>query len=552
MITTAPPRTALRRASLHGERPACSRIVFALVIAGFAGLGGGCPLAPAPSSTCLDDDACGVGDVCAFGLCIDVDDSRLDTVDLDVEPLASTGVLAQAVFGVDARSDDDVRVDVVLRPATTLSGTAVLDDGGPVSGVVTATPVNAIAGRLRLPVTESIDGQWSLPLVQGDSYRVAVIPVDAAVAPAVAGADVLAGVDAGVALVSCHLPRNADEATSCPVVVSGRVVAGGGAAARGVPELEARIVDATGRRISTLARTGEDGSFLLGLPAPLDGGYLELRPSADNAVQPVLRRPLDLTGTTIDLGLITQGDRADTLALAGRVFAAGGAPAPGATVAVHGLVGAGEFAARATTDVDGSFTLAVRPGRYTVAALGAVDGADGLVLDEVVVDAAVSDLTLTLPPRTPVALRIVDGDDGDAVAAASVELQRVGDSLGVAERPLAGAQPSFVAATDEDGDAVLRVALGRYRVTIQPPRDAGLPVFSAVLVVDGAIERELVLPDAGILAGAVADPSGGATSGAVVRVYSPLVDELGRAIYLGEALTAADGSFTIAVPDLGR
>jgi len=543
-VTPAAPRRPARA-------PLAATVTSVAAVAAIALAGTGCVQPDALSSTCLDDGGCDAGDVCAFGLCVGPDDARLATMDLDVEPLASTGVPAQTVLGVDARAARGVRVDVALRPATTLRGTASLDDGGGIGGVVTATPAVAIAGRLRLPSTDSSDGTWSLPLVDGAAYRVAVVPVDAAVAPAVTAGDVTAGVDDGVALTSCHLPRGADDATTCPIVVIGRVVAGAGAAARGVAALEVRVVDTVGRRVSTLARTTDDGAFAVGLPAPLAGGALEVRPSADNALQPSLRRPLERVAASLDLGVITQGERANTVAVAGAVVSASGAPASGAQVAMHGLVGAGEFYARGVTDDDGAFTLAVRPGRYMLVAVGAVDGDDGLFTGELVVDAALADLTVTLPPRLDVALTIVDAAR-DVVAAASVELQRIGDAVGVVERPLSGAQPAFVSATDDEGRAALRVPAGRYRVTIRPPAGVGVPVYSAVLVVEDAVERRLALPDALVLAGAVQDPAGGPTSGAVVRVFSPLVDELGRALYLGEAVTAADGTFTVAVPDLGR
>jgi hypothetical protein len=524
--------------------------VGAAVVVAAQGLAlGGCLLEPTSSSTCLDDTGCGDGAVCAFGLCVDANDARLDTVDLEVEPLASTGLPAQSIFGVDASTADDARVDVALRGAATLRGTAVLDDGGSVSGVVSVTPLQSIAGRLRLPTTTSVDGHWALPLVVGDTYRVSIVPDDDAVAPAVADADITAGVDDDVALASCHLARVEGDATTCAVVVTGRVVAGAGAAALGVPALEVRIGDATGRRVSTLARTDDDGAFTLGVPAPVSGAVLEIRGTADNALQPTIALPIDLSTARVDLGVITQGARAETVTVAGRVLTDGGAPARAATLVIRGAVGAGLYAARATTDDDGAFSLAARPGVYDVAAVGAGDSDDGLFLGALVVDAAVLDAVFTLQPRTDVTLA-VQRSDGSDVAGASVVLQRIGDALGVAEPVLVDTQPSFLSATDDDGVARARVSAGRYRVTIEPPRDSGAPVFSALLAVDGPLTRTLVLPDSVVLAGSIRSPGDDATSGAVVRVFSPIADEQGRAIFLGEAVTAADGSFSVAVPQL--
>ena len=521
------------------------------LVAAQVAVGGACLIEPTVSSTCLDDTGCADGAVCAFGLCVDANDARLDTVDLEVEPLSSTGLPAQSVFGVDASAANDARVVVALRGAATLRGSALLDDGDGVSGLVSVTPLQSIAGRLRLPTTTSLDGQWALPLVEGEGYRVAVVPDDDRVAPAVAPGDVTAGVDDDVALTSCHLARVEGDTATCPVVVTGRVVAGAGAAVLGVPALQVRVADATGRRVSTLARTNDDGIFTLGLPGSVGGAVLDIRGTTENALQPTMTLPIDLQTTLVDLGVITQGTRAETVAVVGRVLTDGGAPARAATVVIRGTVGAGVYAARATTDDDGAFSLAARPGTYDVAAIGAADGDDGLFVGQLVVDAAVLDATFTLTPRTDVTLAVKRGD-GSEVIGASVVLQRVGDALGVAEPVLVDTQPAFLSATDDGGVARTRVPAGRYRVTVQPPRDSGAPVFSALLAIEGPLTRSLVLPDSIVLAGTIRSPGDDATSGAVVRLFSPIADEQGRAIFLGEAVTASDGSFSVAVPQLRR
>jgi hypothetical protein len=50
------------------------------------------------------------------------------------------------------------------------------------------------------------------------------------------------------------------------------------------------------------------------------------------------------------------------------------------------------------------------------------------------------------------------------------------------------------------------------------------------------------------MAGTLRDGAGGAVVGAFVRVFSSLTDELGRAIFLGEGLSGADGTFEVYVP----
>jgi hypothetical protein len=51
-----------------------------------------------------------------------------------------------------------------------------------------------------------------------------------------------------------------------------------------------------------------------------------------------------------------------------------------------------------------------------------------------------------------------------------------------------------------------------------------------------------------LVAGSLRDAAGDPVSGAFVRVFSSLSDELGRAIFLGEALSESDGTFEVFVP----
>jgi hypothetical protein len=520
------------------------------------GAGGCLDLTSTGNGGCLDDDDCD-GDVCAFGVCVDANDARLDTVDIEIEPLASTGLPTQSLFDVDAAASAGARFDLTLRPAVTLRGQARLRGGGGLTGVVSATPRRAIAGRLRLPSADVVDGAWSLPLVEGTDWRLGAVADAPDVAPAVGVDDVTAGVDDGVLLEACRLAPDAGEPSgedqgACPVRVRGRIVAGTGAALLGVPLLEVRVVDDAGRRVSTVARTDGDGRFVVGLPSAPLLAELQVRPTDENALQPVIEVPVVLGASgEIDLGDLSQGPRADTVAVAGVVVDEGGGPARGATVVLRGLVGAGLYVARAVTGDDGTFAVAVRPGRYAVAAVGVAEGDAGLSVGEVTVDAAVDDLRLVLPARSPATLVVLQAD-GAPLSAASVVLQRLGDVDGVREPALDDAQPVFLGATTDDGIAALRVDDGRYRVTVQPPQDVDAPAFSALFVVDGDSELALTLPASLVLAGIAADGSGTPTSGAVLRVFSQLTDESGRAIFLGEAVTGVDGSFSVAVPDLRR
>jgi hypothetical protein len=539
-----------------GAAPRAPRLTAALGVTLVVAVGAnGCSLFGASSSTCLDDQACAAGTVCAFGLCVDANDARLATVDVEVEPLVTTALPVQAVFDVDAAAAGGARVDVTLRRAARLAGNTALPSNDAVAVQVSATPRRGIAGRFDVPTVASDDGAWSLALVDGEVYRLAATPLAADTAPVVAARDVTAGTDDAPLLVPCRLADDAAIVDRCPVTVRGRVVAGAGVEARGVPALQARVIDGSGRRLSTLGRTDDDGRFVLGLREQALAVVVELRGSDENAVQPIVRVPVDVSidaaAVDVDLGEISQGPRADTVRVAGRVLAADGGAARSALVVFRGRVGAGEFLARTTADDDGSFAVALRPGSYAIGAVGALDDEDGLVVEARDVDGAIDDLVLTLGARVPVELQ-VRSSDGTAIAGASVVLQRVGDALGLAEPVLDAAQPVFLAATDSDGVTAFLVDNGRYRMEVQPPLGSGAPAFSTILVVDGDVERDVVLPDSAVLAGTIVDVDGDANSGSVVRVFSQLTDELGRALFLGEAVSAADGSFTVVVPRLSR
>jgi hypothetical protein len=211
-------------------------------------------------------------------------------------------------------------------------------------------------------------------------------------------------------------------------------------------------------------------------------------------------------------------------------------------------VGQGIVTTRLTT-VGGAFTALVLPGRYDVAVVGDSGAAnDGFVLDTIDVIAGMGPLQFTLAPRVSVGLRVRD-NGSEPVVRASVQLARLGDVDGIAEAALSSAQPLFVGECDDNGRVSFAVDPGRYRVAIEPPRGSDVPAYSALLVVDNNLNRTITLPAARVLAGALVDDRGGAVGGAWVRIYAQFVDESGRALLLGEAVSESDGSFAASVPD---
>jgi hypothetical protein len=499
-------------------------------------------LEPTVEATCVDDQACPGGTVCAFGLC--VDPSALAAVDVEVEPVVASGLPAQAVFGV--ASDTGARVDVTLAPAVSVRGGVVAVDDGGVGATVTAVPERSIAGRRRQPSTTTADGPFTLALVEGAAYRVQALPTERDLPPILPDDVFVAGVDDVPALVMSS--TRGDGGVVHPVTVRGQLVAGIGVAAQPISELEVLLLDGDGRRVSSLGVTDIDGRFEVGLAERYPDVRFVARRSEQNALSPTLEFPLDLgPDAVVDLGVVSLGTSLGVVRVEGEVRTTSGAPAEGAVVSFRGLIGAGVAEARTET-IDGRFSVSLHPGSYSVAVVGAVAGTAGLVVTTLDVAQDERDLLITLPERVA-ANFTVSSAAGGAVGLASVVLTRVGDEDGVAEPVLAAAQPVFLGSSDEDGRVAFAVDPGRYRIAIQPPRGVEAPTFSTLITVgEAGVDRDVELPASTIMAGTLRDGAGGAVVGAFVRVFSSLTDELGRAIFLGEGLSGADGTFEVYVP----
>jgi hypothetical protein len=510
-----------------------------LLVAAVVGVAGCLP--PPADATCADDQACPDGTVCAFGLC--VDPAALAAVDVEVEPVVASGVPAQAVFGV--ASDTGARVDVTLAPAVSVrSGVVGIDEGG-VGATVTAVPERSIAGRRRQPSATTTDGPFTLALVEGERYRLQALPTERALPPILPADLFVAGTDEPPALVMTSA-RSAAGVVH-PVTVRGQLVAGVGVATEPIPDVEVLLLDGDGRRVSSIAVTDAvEGRFEVGLAERQGDVRFVARRTLQNALS--LSFPLDLgPEPVVDLGVVSLGSLLASVRVEGEVRSATGAPVDGAVVAFRGQIDAGIAEARTET-VAGRFSVTLHPGRYSVAVVGVAGGTSGLLVTTLDIIADTPDVVLTLPERVPASFTVTSSS-GAAVGLASVVLTRVGDVAGVPEPVLAAAQPVFLGSTDDDGGVVFAVDPGRYRIALQPPRGVEAPPFSTLLTVgEEGLGRDIALPAATIMAGTLQSAVGEAVVGAFVRVFSTLTDEQGRALFLGEGQSAADGTFEVYVP----
>lgn len=493
---------------------------------------------------CVEDSACGAGQVCVVGLCLDPGDQRLRTVDIEVDATAA-GVPMQSVFDVDLGAA--ARVDVQLAPSVVAEGAVVADESG-VPAFVLARPARAIAGRGLAPsASGTADGLFTLTLVEGARYALTAVPADLRYPPLYddRGFSVPAAPSGVLDLPPLLVPDTI-------VRVAGVVQAGSGVEALAIEELDVRMVDDAGRVWSSTARTGPDGRFTVALSGPRDDLTLEVTPTARNPMWPRVRLSGVDVGGDLDLGVVSLGAVVAPRPVVARVVDNGGAPQAGATVVLTAQLGAGTFTHRAVTLADGRIDARIPPGRYDMVVVppAGVESGGLLFVDDVELPASGSALRLALPARVPWSGRVLDAD-GELTAGATLVVTRVGDERGRPEPGLADLPLTVELTSDNDG--TFRVALdpGRYRVYVQPRPGSGLPATSALLSVGTVpLRRDIELPARALVAGAV-QLRGAGVQGAWVRVYSAIVDEVGSAILLGEGPTAADGHFDVVVPDLG-
>lgn len=493
---------------------------------------------------CPDDGACPQGLVCAFGQCVDPTDQRLSLVDIEVDP-SNVSLPVQSALAVDLRTSP--RVDVELRPGVVVQG-LVKDAGGQaIDALVVARPARFIPGRVLAPTaTATAAGGFDFLAIEDERYGLTVLPADASLPPHYDEAGFRASGDADrtQTLESLIVPTGA-------VVVSGRVRAGEGVGEQGIEKLDVRLIDDSGRRWSSNSRTGADGSFALALAEGLTGLTLEILPTGDNDAFPTVRVLGVDASASVDLGPISLGDVLAPVGFQARVVDAAGGPVPGARASLSARIGNGVLTRQAEADDEGVLDVRLPPGLYEAVVLGGPDEPAGglLVVSEIDVPAANTDLVFRLPPRVSWGGLVLDAD-GQPLGGASLDLVRVGDEAGVPEEALADTLVGFHVIADDGGRFAASVDPGRYRVSTRPPPGARAPAFSELVTVPAeGLERNVDLPARAVVAGtAVFD--GEPTGGVYVRVFSALLDEQGAAILLGEGTAGPDGAFEIVVPDL--
>jgi hypothetical protein len=232
--------------------------------------------------------------------------------------------------------------------------------------------------------------------------------------------------------------------------------------------------------------------------------------------------------------------------LTGKVVDARGAPVASARVLLLSTGVTGYVLSRqAVTDPTGSFSVAVREGTYTVQAMPDVDpqapAISAPVFGVVVNSAAVSLTPIQCLDKTRVTGTVLRPDGHSAPAGFRVDATRVADQV----IPGRGTQ---TASTDANGAFSLVLDGGKYRVTVTPTADSGLPRTIVTVDLPAATPPVLrIAPPHELVGTARAE-----NKPVAVNVDFYALDSSGkRSVLIGSAVAdSTSGQYKVILPDV--
>jgi hypothetical protein len=499
------------------------------------------------AAACSSSTQCDHSEVCFLGECR-VNASNLSVVRVEVRPPGNSPFGAMQVANIDLRAK--VVNDFTLQPQFDAAGTVLQEaDSAGVSptavvgaNVVFTDHAPAIPDRVeQVAIVTDTSGAYSARLPQG-TWDVLVRP------PAPLPPYRPAPLQTAAPALDLRLPKK----SSLVSVDAGVSVSDGGP----LPGASVKAIDNAGEPISAPSIAEADGGYSLLLPPGTTTYLLQVGPPADlDAGTPAL--PLDPlpvydqlapgpSGVTISLP--------PEVKLSGHVLDSADAGIAAASVYARSEGMPWNLARSTTAASDGSYTMVLRAGSYVVEAAPSAAPDAPAVSGEVPITLATDGkLDFVCPPKVR-SFGLVVTPNGLSVAASyQVTATRVADKL-------LTARTAFTTPTGNDGIYHVVADPGTYRFEIVPTPASGLPRKIVQLDLIAAGGQETVLPTIqisrplsalGTVRGQPASGPAAGLPGAMVSFYS--LDAAGtHSVFLGGALTDANGNYKAVVPDVAQ
>jgi len=332
----------------------------------------------------------------------------------------------------------------------------------------------------------------------------------------------------------------------------------------GTPVVGVRLVASSPDGTTTFGASVTDayGRFELRLPSGMERFRLVAKATSDFPQfpeQPVEGQFLAGDAAQGDFALTVPALPAPTTVTV-RARDSAGDPEPLVRVTLTGTVAGGTITTTATTDDAGLALLTVYAGGYTVIAEPPEGSHAGALAATVPVATGGTDLPLALPEKVSTRIDVLDEPTGQGVGGADL-------LLSLASLP--GATPaldrSYHLVSDEDGAATARLEPGTWRLLVVPDPSTGLPrwALSDVEIARDTLALPVTIPAPWVLHGRVVDPAGRPVPNAVLEALSAAeagkdaesatgagqgYNDRGLTAVIGEAITDAEGRFSLALP----
>jgi len=537
-----------------------------------------------PVNVCGGDSDCEQG-VCDQGICIDDSASEVAIVvevlrgssDTDTQRAtpASWAFVPESFSGASERDYTLPLARQVVgvvrwqgtRVPTSLRFTRRMDE--PVSAL-SAVPVEVDTLREPSEGDGPADVDFSTVLVSGESYDVVIVPSSDVIETADQAAAAIRSlppiyrsielddvIDGTPFRFDVNFPEALDEECAanqlfgCTLI--GTVLSSDGESETPEVGLQVRAIEKdSGLVVSSIGETGPLGDFAIRVSDDAAPYTIRVSSSVGSA-------PFPSVSVDPDLAFISDRritvPRVDGVQFTGAVRGEEGEAVQGATVrfssndvfegAEAGLEGT--FSASTTTSDDGTFSVELLPGQYTVTVTPPEDAENAwapLSAETLVVEELATELEDLVLPSQIALFGSCTTFTGDPAGGVTVLARARGD-MGELQR-------SQETASSQEGEFRLSIDAGRYDMLVKVADTTGFPwLVEPELVMSaerGDIMRDYTLPPPIVVRGTLQAAGGTIVAGAQIRAYvfESDGDEV-RPIQVAETVSADDGSYRLLI-----